>query len=289
MTMSRNDDDEDILGKNIPEDLFLDDDDDEDSEDDSYEPDVGKAPIRGPKGEDGLSAYQIAVENGFKGTIKAWLKSLRGDSGKDGSPGKDGKDGASGKDGKDGLPGKDGKDGSPGASLDFQWDGTKLGVKKDTDKEFKFQDLKGTSYSLIGTSGGATKNFRLDSTPVGSTLIKVSKTGGATLKTLTAGTNISLTETDNTIIVNSTGGGAAQETFETVSKNIKSWDFTLNYTGDTLTSLVYSNGTNIITKTLNYTADTLTSIVLSGNTPSGIALTKTLGYTGDNLTSIAYA
>lgn len=80
----------------------------------------------------------------------------------------------------------------------------------------------------------------------------------------------------------------AQEYFESVSKNIKSWDFSLNYTGDKLTSIVYTDSTNTITKTLNYTADNLTSIVLSGDTPSGIDLTKTLTYTSGNLTSVAY-
>jgi hypothetical protein len=76
------------------------------------------------------------------------------------------------------------------------------------------------------------------------------------------------------------------ETFETVSKNLDSTDATLNYTGDDLTSIVYSNG---ITKTLNYTSDNLTSVVLSGATPSGISLTKTLTYTEDNLVGFSYS
>ena len=33
------------------------------------------------KGEDGKSAYQIAVENGFIGTEAEWLESLKGDTG----------------------------------------------------------------------------------------------------------------------------------------------------------------------------------------------------------------
>lgn len=33
----------------------------------------------GIKGEDGKSAYQIAVENGFIGTELEWLESLKGD------------------------------------------------------------------------------------------------------------------------------------------------------------------------------------------------------------------
>lgn len=33
----------------------------------------------GIKGEDGKSAYQIAIENGFIGTESEWLESLKGD------------------------------------------------------------------------------------------------------------------------------------------------------------------------------------------------------------------
>ena len=82
------------------------------------------------------------------------------------------------------------------------------------------------------------------------------------------------------------GGGGIAVSFETVSKNLSAIDATLNYTGDDLTSIVYTNG---ITKTLNYTSGNLTSIVLSGSTPGGIDLTKTLSYTGDNLTGISYS
>lgn len=48
----------------------------------------GTANIRGPAGPAGLSAYQIAVANGFVGTEAEWLDSL------DGSPGADGDSGA---------------------------------------------------------------------------------------------------------------------------------------------------------------------------------------------------
>ena len=74
----------------------------------------------GANGKDGRSAYEIAKENGFVGTVAEWLESLKGRDGidgKDGLPGKDGKDGLPGKDGtngKDGLPGKDGRDGRDG-------------------------------------------------------------------------------------------------------------------------------------------------------------------------------
>ena len=77
-----------------------------------------------------------------------------------------------------------------------------------------------------------------------------------------------------------------QTTFETVSKNLSGADFVLNYSGDNLSSIVYTGG---ITKTFNYTGDTLTSIVLSGPTPDDLALTKTLTYSGDNLVGITYS
>ena len=71
----------------------------------------------GANGKDGRSAYEIAIENGFVGTVAEWLESLKGRNGidgKDGLPGKDGKDGADGLPGKDGTNGKDGRDGIDG-------------------------------------------------------------------------------------------------------------------------------------------------------------------------------
>ena len=59
----------------------------------------------GANGKDGRSAFEIATENGFVGTVAEWLESLKG---KDGIDGKDGLPGKDGKDGADGLPGKDG-------------------------------------------------------------------------------------------------------------------------------------------------------------------------------------
>lgn len=48
--------------------------------------------LKGDKGDDGLSAYQIAVINGYKGSQTDWLASLvgaKGDKGDKGDPGKD--------------------------------------------------------------------------------------------------------------------------------------------------------------------------------------------------------
>lgn len=49
----------------------------------------------GPTPQDGESAYQTAVDNGFVGTEQQWLDSLKGDKGDKGDPGNDGEDGDS--------------------------------------------------------------------------------------------------------------------------------------------------------------------------------------------------
>ena len=55
------------------------------------------------KGENGKSAYELAVSNGFEGTEEEWLQSLNGNDGKNGEDGRDGIDG------KNGINGEDGK------------------------------------------------------------------------------------------------------------------------------------------------------------------------------------
>lgn len=77
----------------------------------------------GADGADGLSAYEVAVANGFIGSEVEWLASLMGEPGLPGKDGVDGKNGIDGARGEQGLPGKDGlpgaeglpgKDGAPG-------------------------------------------------------------------------------------------------------------------------------------------------------------------------------
>lgn len=54
-------------------------------------------------GESGESAYEVAVANGFEGTVEEWLQSLVGAAGQGGQDGQDGKDGKDGKDGIDSV------------------------------------------------------------------------------------------------------------------------------------------------------------------------------------------
>lgn len=64
-------------------------------------------------------------------------KGDQGDKGDPGAPGADGRDGADGADGRDGIDGQDGR------SIDFAWDGTRLGVRLEGDPTFTYVDLQG--------------------------------------------------------------------------------------------------------------------------------------------------
>ncbi|MBR3647129.1 MAG: hypothetical protein IKN59_01900 [Paludibacteraceae bacterium] len=45
------------------------------------------AALKGDKGDDGDSAYKIAVDHGYEGTEEEWLESLHGEDGEDGADG----------------------------------------------------------------------------------------------------------------------------------------------------------------------------------------------------------
>lgn len=70
---------------------------------------VNKIIAEGIETSQGKSAYEIAVENGFAGTVEEWLESLKGEKGADGKDGIDGENGIDGQDGKDGQNGADGR------------------------------------------------------------------------------------------------------------------------------------------------------------------------------------
>jgi len=80
----------------------------------------------------------------------------------------------------------------------------------------------------------------------------------------------------------SEGTARAEETFETVSKNLNA----SNAVSSTETSITFANG---ITKTINEVDDTTLTITLSGSTPAGIDLVKTCTFTGDNLPICTYS
>lgn len=99
---------------------------------------IGK--IVGPAGRDGtdgFSAYQLAVQNGFNGSLTSWMNSLigakgdKGDTGEKGDKGETGDRGLTGLQGPQGLKGDKGDTGNTGPKGDTGATGPQ-GVKGDT-------------------------------------------------------------------------------------------------------------------------------------------------------------
>ena len=68
----------------------------------------------GGNGEPGKSAYELALDLGFEGTVEEWLDSLKGEKGDKGDKGDTGNTGAKGDKGDTGEPGLNGSDGVDG-------------------------------------------------------------------------------------------------------------------------------------------------------------------------------
>lgn len=69
---------------------------------------------KGDKGEPGKTAYQHAVDNGFKGSEQEWLASLKGEKGDTGDVGPQGEQGLKGETGPQGPQGDKGNPGAQG-------------------------------------------------------------------------------------------------------------------------------------------------------------------------------
>ncbi len=93
----------------------------------------------GGVGDDGASAYELAVANGFEGTEQEWLASLKGKDGVDGKNGIDGKDGYTPKKGVDYFDGNDGI--SPVVTVENINGGHRVTITdKEGDKTFDVMD-----------------------------------------------------------------------------------------------------------------------------------------------------
>ncbi len=100
----------------------------------------------GVNGKDGLSAYEIAKENGFVGTVSEWLESLKG---ADGLPGKDGIDNKNGRDGVDGQNGTNGKDGRDGIDGQNGIDGKTVELRVyNNELQYRWLDSVGHDVSM---------------------------------------------------------------------------------------------------------------------------------------------
>lgn len=96
--------------------------------------------VTGIRGEDGKSAYDIAVENGYEGSILEWIGSLKGEKGATGKQGEQGIQGPKGEKGDRGIQGPSGIQGIQGPRGE-KGEGFKI-VKTYLNKEAMYADYE---------------------------------------------------------------------------------------------------------------------------------------------------
>ena len=153
----------------------------------------GKNGVDGKNGIDGKSAYEIAVQNGFRGTEKQWLESLKGEKGDKGERGEAGSGGGNGSgevvyvNGDDLIPTK--------------LTATKTKTTYDQDDKIKLDDLVVTCYYNDGTSkviDAYTTNLdEIDSGFAGYKPLKIMYSHNGVLVKTSIGLNVNNTDSYN--------------------------------------------------------------------------------------------
>ena len=166
-----------------------------DEEIDAIKDEIAKEVTVGAKGEDGKSAYQIALDEGFEGSEADWLASLKGKDGKDGINGTDGKPG------KDGTNGVDGK--TPVKGVDYFTQAEIQQVENNAAAKVDLSDYtKSADLSTVATSGSYEDLTNKPTIPDAYELPVASAT---TLGGVKVGSGLDITNG----VLSATGGGVA--------------------------------------------------------------------------------
>lgn len=188
--------------------------------------------------KNGLSAYELAVLDGFVGTLSEWLESLHGRDGVDGVDGKDGKDGKDGEDGSVGPVGPKGEDGfSPRVSTISLEGGVALNIiDKDGSHLFRVYNGKDGNKGDTGPQGPAGPSY--DDTEIRGLISgKVDKVPGKGLSTNDF-TNeeklklLYLKNYDETMLVNIINAHVEHATDEDILELLKPSDFNEDFNKD---------------------------------------------------------
>ena len=149
----------------------------------------------GTKGEDGKSAYQIALDEGFEGSETEWLASLKGADGRNGI---DGINGTNGKDGTNGINGK-----TPVKGVDYFTQAEIQQIENNAAAKVDLSDYtKSADLSTVATSGSYNDLSDKPSIPEPYELPVASATALGGVK---VGSGLSITNG----VLSATGGGTA--------------------------------------------------------------------------------
>jgi hypothetical protein len=84
--------------------------------------------------------------------------------------------------------------------------------------------------------------------------------------------------------------GTFVTTFETLSKNLSAYPYSITRLGSTIDSVVFSTpGATSVTKKFKYTAGVLQSIAISGTLLGSTVYTKNLTYSGTSISGASYS
>ena len=207
-----------------------------------FKGDKGDTGATGPQGDDGISAYQVAVDNGFTGTEAEWLASLKGAKGDTGDVGPKGDTGAQGIQGEQGPAGATGAKGDTGAQGIQGEQGIQgiQGVAGDNGTDGATW-YSGTSAPSAST--GADGDFYLNTSTYdvykkasGAWAVSLN-IKGATGTTGTAGTNGSVWYSGSTVPASATGTNGDYylytTTYDVYKKSSDAWSILLNIKGAT--------------------------------------------------------
>lgn len=119
----------------------------------------GPRGLRGPTGQDGrgLSFHWKDTQLGVKREMEDYFtyRDLRGPAGPKGDTGSTGAQGLRGERGEIGPAGPIGPIGPSGLGLNFEWNGTQLGIKRDDELTYQYRELQGQTGSIgpMGPTG----------------------------------------------------------------------------------------------------------------------------------------
>ncbi|WP_270420742.1 hypothetical protein [Acidaminococcus massiliensis] len=193
----------------------------------------------GKPGSDGLSAYELAVKNGFSGNETAWLESLKGEKGDAGVTGADGKNGLNGVDGKDGLSAYSiaVKNGYPGTEADWanKWlRGTIVSASTDSSGNMTLTDINGNviktpiqplvdAANMVKAAATSEANAKTSETHAASSASAAASSATASANSATAASNQASTAKNWAEATTSPDGAADTSSTTGKTQSAKSW------------------------------------------------------------------
>lgn len=193
----------------------------------------------GQPGADGLSAYELAVKNGFSGNEAAWLESLKGEKGDTGAAGADGKNGLNGVDGKDGLSAYSiaVKNGYPGTEADWvnKWlRGTIVSASTDSEGNMTLTDINSNviktpiqplveAANMVKAAATSEANAKTSETHAASSASAAASSATASASSATAASNQASTAKNWAEATTSPDGAADTASTTGKTQSSKSW------------------------------------------------------------------